>query len=86
MYKRQGLARLFAADQCDLLLAGRGDWLQLAHEPAPSPLMRHAARAGFQVTNRWHEPVELDAADRRWVAGEGPSDREALLVRTGLAF
>lgn len=82
----EGLARLFAADQCDLLLAGAGNWLDLSPEPAPSPLMRYQARTGHQVTNRWHEAVDLDEADRRWVAGETRSAREAALVRTGLAF
>jgi SAM-dependent methyltransferase len=80
-----GLARLFSIDQCDLLLAGSGEWLDLPPNPAPSPLMRHQARAGLHVTNRWHEVVDLTEEDRRWVAGEGPSEREALLIRTGLA-
>ena len=48
--------------------------------------MRHQARCGFAVANRWHEVVELSAEDRRWVAGEAESAREADLVRTGLAF
>ena len=82
----EGLARLFAADQCDLVLTGAGDWLHLSPEPAPSPLMRYQARTGHQVTNRWHEAVDLNDADRRWVAGEAASTREAMLVRTGLAF
>ncbi len=69
----EGLARLFAADQCDLLLAGDGAWLDLAPEPAPSALMRYQARTGHRVTNRWHEPVTLEEADRLWVAGEAPS-------------
>jgi hypothetical protein len=82
----EGLARLFAIDQCDLLLAGAGHWLNLSLDPAPSPLMRHQARTGRQITNRWHEPVELEETDRRWVAGERASDRAATLIRTGLAF
>ncbi|MEP6668161.1 MAG: class I SAM-dependent methyltransferase [Chthoniobacter sp.] len=81
----EGLARLFAVDQCDLLLTGGGDWLDLSPAPAPSALMRYQAREGRQVTNRWHEPVTLDAGDRSWVAGEAASAREAVLVRTGLA-
>jgi hypothetical protein len=82
----EGLAKLFTIDQCDLLLAGGGDWLHLSPQPAPSPLMRYQARTGHQVTNRWHEGVDLDEADRLWVAGETTSTREAALVRTGLAF
>lgn len=81
-----GMARLFAIDQCDLVLAGAGQWLHLSAQPAPSPLMRYQARAGLKITNRWHEMVELTDADRRWVAGESPSNREGALVRTGLAF
>jgi len=80
-----GLVRLFKIDQCDLLLAGDGQWLRPAEAPAPSPLMRHQARAGLHVTNRWHEVVELTEEDRRWVAGDAHSPREAALVRTGLA-
>jgi SAM-dependent methyltransferase len=82
----EGVARLFAIDQCDLLLAGAGDWLDLSPQAAPSSLMRYQARTGRKITNRWHETVDLEEADRRWVAGEGPSIREAALVRTGLAF
>jgi hypothetical protein len=82
----EGLARLFAIDQCDLLLAGAGRWLDLSPNPAPSPLMRYQARTGYQVTNRWHEGVTLEEADRLWVAGEGASVREAALIRTGLAY
>ena len=81
-----GLARLFAIDQCDLVLAGSGEWLHLSSSPAPSALMRHQARRGLHVTNRWHEVVDLTDEGRRWVAGEGPSANEAALVRTGLAF
>ena len=78
----EGLARLFAVDQCDLLLAGAGGWLNAAPTPAPSALMRYQARTGHQVTNRWHENVELE---RRWVAARrrqriGRSS-EAALVR-----
>jgi hypothetical protein len=47
--------------------------------------MRHQARTGLHVTNRWHEVVELTEEDRQWVAGEAHSPREAALVRTGLA-
>lgn len=82
----EGVARLFAIDQCDLVLAGTGEWLHLSPQPAPSPLMRYQARAGYKITNRWHETVQLEEADRRWVAGEGSSERESVLVRTGLAF
>ena len=81
-----GLARLFAIDQCDLVLAGSGDWLDLSPEPAPSALMRHQARRGLHVTNRWHEVVDLTDEDRRWIAGEGSTANEAALIRTGLAF
>ena len=80
-----GLVKLFAIDQCDLLLAGDGQWLRLAPAPAPSPLMRHQARTGLHVTNRWHEVVELTDEDRRWVAGEVASPRESAFIRTGLA-
>jgi hypothetical protein len=82
----EGVGRLFAIDQCDLMLAGKGQWLHLSPEPVPSPLMRYQAREGREITNRWHETVELEEADRRWVAGEAPSKRESALVRTGLAF
>jgi hypothetical protein len=81
-----GIARLFAIDQCDLLLAGSGEWLNLAREPAPSPLMRYQAQSGLAVTSRWHENVTLSEDDRRWVAGETFSPNEAALIRTGLAF
>lgn len=81
-----GIARLFAIDQCDLVLIGSGDWLHLAPTPAPSALMRHQARRGLHVTNRWHEVVDLGDEDRRWVAGEAASANEAALIRTGLAF
>jgi hypothetical protein len=47
--------------------------------------MRHQAKTGLHVTNRWHEIVELTEEDRRWVAGEAPSSRAPALVRTGLA-
>jgi hypothetical protein len=80
-----GVAKLFAIDQCDLLLQGRGDWISRAPTPAPSPLMRHQARSGLHVTNRWHEVVELSAEDRRWVAGEASAANAAALIRTGLA-
>jgi SAM-dependent methyltransferase len=81
-----GIAKLFAIDQCDLLLAGDGDWLHLSRDPKPSPLMRHQACAGLHITNRWHEVVELSGDDRHWVAGEVSTASEAALVRTGLAF
>ncbi len=80
-----GLLKLFAIDQCDLLLAGDGAWLRLSETPAPSPLMRHQARIGLHVTNRWHEVVDLTAADRRWVAGEIRAPRAAALIQSGLA-
>jgi SAM-dependent methyltransferase len=80
-----GVAKLFAIDQCDLLLAGEGTWLNVSPAPAPSALMRHQARSGFHVANRWHEDVELSAANRRWVAGEAPATNEAALIKTGLA-
>lgn len=80
-----GLARLFRIDQCDLLLAGSGQWLKPAEAPVASPLMRHQARTGLHVTNRWHEVVELTEEDRKWVAGEAHSPREAALVKSGLA-
>ncbi len=80
-----GLVKLFVIDQCDLLLAGDGAWLRLAEHPAPSALMRHQARTGLHVTNRWHEVVELTDADRRWVAGEAVSHRAAALIKSGLA-
>ncbi len=80
-----GLVKLFKIDQCDLLLAGSGHWLRPPAVPEASPLMRHQARSGLHVTNRWHEVVELTDEDRRWVAGEAHSPREAALVRSGLA-
>jgi hypothetical protein len=82
----EGLAKLFTFDQCDLLLAGGGEWLHLSPDPAPSSLMRYQARTGRQVTNRWHENIDLDEPDCRWVAGQVVSTREAALVRSGLAF
>jgi hypothetical protein len=81
-----GLAKLLAIDQCDLLLAGGGEWLNLSPNPAPSALMRHQSCHGLHVTNRWHEVVELSADERRWVAGEAAAANEAALIRTGLAF
>jgi SAM-dependent methyltransferase len=81
-----GLARLFTIDQCDLMLPGAGEWLHLTPAPAPSPLMQHQARAGFAVTNRWHEVVNLSPVDRGWVAGHASTNREPYLIRTGLAF
>jgi SAM-dependent methyltransferase len=80
-----GVARLFAVDQCDLLLAGRGDWLPLSGTPAPSPLMRYQARHGLHVTNRWHEVVDLSEDDRRWTVGEISTANGRALIRTGLA-
>jgi hypothetical protein len=80
------MAKLFAIDQCDLLLPGAGDWLHLSPKPEPSLLMRHQAHSGLAVTNRWHEVVTLSEEDRRWVAGESFASNEAALVRTGLAF
>ena len=80
-----GLVKLFMIDQCDLLLAGDGHWLRPPAVPDASPLMRHQARTGLHVTNRWHEVVELTEEDRRWVAGESHSPREAALVKSGLA-
>jgi hypothetical protein len=81
----QGVAKLFAIDQCDLLLPGEGAWLNAAPTPVPTALMRYQARAGLSVTNRWHENVELSADERRWVAGEGAIANESALIRTGLA-
>lgn len=80
-----GILKLFTIDQCDLLLAGGGNWLRPAEAPEASPLMRYQARSGHRVANRWHEIVELDEEDRRWVAGEAHSPRESALVRSGLA-
>jgi hypothetical protein len=80
-----GIARLFAIDQCDLLLLGAGEWLRPSAESEPSALMRHQAKTGLHVANRWHETVDLSAEDRAWVAGEKHSPREAALIRTGLA-
>jgi len=81
-----GVAKLFAIDQCDLLLLGEGGWLTCGSPtPAPSALMSYQVRAGLHVTNRWHEVVELSPEERRWVAGEGPAANEAALIRTGLA-
>jgi SAM-dependent methyltransferase len=80
-----GLAKLFTMDECDLLLAGKGEWLRPPSAPEASPLMRHQARAGLHVTNRWHEVVDLTEEDRCWVAGKAHSPREAALVRSGLA-
>ena len=80
-----GMLKLFTADQLDLALAGTGDWLREPPHPAPSPLMRHQARHGLPVVNRWHENVELSAEQRRWLAGEPVLVDEAAMVRTGLA-
>jgi SAM-dependent methyltransferase len=82
-----GLVKLFTIDQCDLLLAGGGEWLRPPPAVAAeaSPLMRHQARTGLHVTNRWHEVMDLSEDDRRWVAGEAHSVLEADLVRSGLA-
>ena len=80
-----GMLKLFTADQLDLALAGTGEWLRASPHPAPSPLMRHQARHGLPVVNRWHENVELSAEQRRWLAGEPVLVDEAAMVRTGLA-
>ena len=79
------VAKLFAADQCDLLLLGGAAWLNCSANPVPTPLMRYQALTGSPVTNRWHENVDLTPEERRWVAGEGPALNEAALIRTGLA-
>lgn len=79
-----GVARLFTIDQCDLLLTGDGTWLQLSDHPAPSPLMRHQAAQGFDVTNRWHESVAITNDERRWLAGEAVAVNESALLRSGL--
>ena len=47
--------------------------------------MRHQARHGLPVVNRWHENVDLSAEQRRWLAGEPVLVDEAAMVRTGLA-
>jgi hypothetical protein len=80
-----GMAKLFAADQCDVMWLGAGDWLTCSPTPAPSTLMRFQARSGLHVTNRWHEIAELSADERRWVAGEASAVNAAALIRTGLA-
>ena len=80
-----GMLKLFTADQLDLALAGTGEWLRTAPHPEPTPLMRHQARHGLPVANRWHENVDLSADQRRWLAGEPVLVDEAALVRTGLA-
>ena len=80
-----GMLKLFTADQLDLALAGTGEWLRASPHPAPSPLMRHQARHGLPVVNRWHENVDVSADQRRWLAGEPVLVDEAALVRTGLA-
>jgi SAM-dependent methyltransferase len=80
-----GVVKLWAADQCDLLLVGAGDWLHLSPDPRPSALMRHQARTGLHITNRWHEVVDLSPEERRWVAGEASAAHEDALLRTGLA-
>ena len=80
-----GMLKLFTADQLDLALAGTGEWLRTWPQPAPTPLMRHQARHGLPVVNRWHENVDLSAEQRRWLAGEPVLVDEAAMVRTGLA-
>ncbi len=80
-----GMLKLFTVDQIDLALAGAGEWLRTAPNPAPTPLMRHQARHGLPVVNRWHENVELSEAQRRGLVGDSVPVDEAALVRTGLA-
>lgn len=79
-----GVAKLFTIDQCDLLLTGDGAWLQLSDHPAPSPLMRHQAAHGLNVTTRWHENIALTSEELRWLAGEAVSVNESALLRSGL--
>ncbi len=62
------LLRLFSLDGLDLLLAGDGAWLKTGATAAPSRLMQWEARHDRPVTNRWHEPVSLTPAGRRWLA------------------
>lgn len=79
-----GMLKLFTVDQIDLALAGSGEWLRNSPYRAPSPLMRHQARRALPVVSRWHENVELSAAQRRGLAGDSDLVDEAALVRTGL--
>jgi SAM-dependent methyltransferase len=73
------LYRLFALDALDLALTGDGAWLQTSPAPAPSPLMRYAARHGLTVANRWHEPIALTEDGRRWATAPSPSANDGAL-------
>lgn len=76
------LYRLFALDALDLVLLGDGTWLQRGNPPTPSTLMRYQARAGFAVTNRWQEPIEIPLAEQQRLLGD--TGDHALLERAGL--
>ena len=63
--------KLFTLDQVDLQLAGSGAWLRDRIPPEPSALMRWQSQNAYPIVNRWHETVEIQANEKRWLAG-GP--------------
>lgn len=63
------LFRLFALDQLDLMLAGNGEWLKTNPKPTVSALVRHQAQQALPIVNRWHENMNLNATEKRWLAG-----------------
>lgn len=50
------VARLFTIDQADVVLTGRGDWIERETDAATA-LQRHCAGANCPRSNRWLEPL-----------------------------
>jgi SAM-dependent methyltransferase len=63
--------KFFTLDQVDLQLAGGGSWLIDRAPAEPSALMRWQSQNAYPIVNRWHETVEIQANEKRWLAG-GP--------------
>ncbi len=82
----KGILKLFTVDQCDLILSNDRDWFSSAERLQPSRLMRYQAGNDLPVVNRWHESVELNDEQRRFLAGDAAIVDEAALRKTGLLF
>ena len=80
----EALLRLFSIDALDLVLTGEGQWLRTNTPPTPSTLMRHQARGGFALTNRWHEQIDLTPEGRRALADPAQAVNESALRQAGL--
>jgi SAM-dependent methyltransferase len=76
--------KFFTLDQVDLQLAGSGEWLRDRTPPEPGALMRWQARNAYPIVNRWHETVELQANEKRWLAGSPVRVDEKRMHAAGL--